>query len=90
MAQISDDVSDMKVNMSDFESALKEVKPAFGVADDELEQAITYGIIHFSPAIQGIINDGMVYVENVRQLDRLRHMSVLYVYQALPSARYSL
>jgi len=77
MAQISDDVSDMKVNMSDFESALKEVKPAFGVADEELEQAITYGIIHFSPAIQGIINDGMVYVENVRQLDRLRHMSVL-------------
>ncbi len=69
----------MKVNMADFELALKEVKPAFGASDEELEESLIYGIIHFSPGIQSIINDGMIYVNNVRQLDRLRRLSVLLV-----------
>ncbi|OAA57475.1 vesicular fusion factor [Niveomyces insectorum RCEF 264] len=77
MAGISDDVSQMKVNMSDFENALTEVKAAFGVSDEELEQALTYGIIHYSKHIESIINECMVYVNNVRQLDRLRNLSVL-------------
>lgn len=77
MAGISDDVSQMKVNMSDFENALTEVKAAFGVSDEELEQALTYGIIHYSRNIESIVNECMVYANNVRQLARLRHLSVL-------------
>ena len=38
-----------------------------------------YGIIDYSTNIQGIIRDGMTYVENVRQLERLRRLSVLLV-----------
>ncbi|KJR81287.1 vesicle-fusing ATPase [Sporothrix schenckii 1099-18] len=77
MAGISDDVSQMKVNMSDFENALTEVKAAFGVSDEELEQALTYGILDYSVNIQSIVKECMVYANNVRQLDRLRTLSVL-------------
>lgn len=77
MAGISDDVSQMKVNMSDFENALTEVKAAFGVSDEELEQALTYGILDYSVNIQSIVKECMVYANNVRQLDRLRNLSVL-------------
>jgi vesicle-fusing ATPase len=77
MAGVSDDVTDMKVNRVDFINALEEVKPAFGVADEELEEALVYGIIHFSPSIQSIINDGLIYVENIRKVERLKHLAVL-------------
>lgn len=78
MAGVSEDVSNMKVNREDFLNALSEVKPAFGVSDEELDEAIMYGILHFSPLIQTIISNGMTYVENVRQAERLKRMSVLF------------
>lgn len=78
MAGVSEDVSSMKVNREDFFNALAEVKPAFGVSDEELDEAIMYGIVHFSPLIQTIISNGMTYVENVRQAERLKRMSVLF------------
>ncbi|KAH8883908.1 vesicular-fusion protein SEC18 [Thozetella sp. PMI_491] len=77
MAALSSDIENMKVSREDFISALDEVKPAFGSDEGELEAAIVYGILHYSPSIQGVINDGLAYVENVRQLERLRHLSVL-------------
>ncbi|OIW27224.1 AAA-domain-containing protein [Coniochaeta ligniaria NRRL 30616] len=78
MAGVSEDVTNMKVNREDFFNALAEVKPAFGVSDEELDEAIVYGIVHFSPLIQTIISNGMTYVENVRQAERLKRMSVLF------------
>ncbi|KAL2129982.1 hypothetical protein VTI74DRAFT_7051 [Chaetomium olivicolor] len=77
MASVSEDVVNMKVVRQDFLNALNEVKPAFGADDSELEDAIPYGIIHFSESISAILKDGMLYVENVRQQDRLRHTAVL-------------
>jgi hypothetical protein len=47
MAGISDDVENLKVNMNDFLSALEEVHPAFGVSEEELQQVVQNGIIHF-------------------------------------------
>jgi vesicle-fusing ATPase len=47
MAGISDDVGELKVNREDFFHALEEVHPAFGVSEEELEQVIQNGIIHF-------------------------------------------
>ena len=78
MAGVSEDVTNMKVNREDFLNALSEVKPAFGVSDEELDEAIMYGIVHFSPLVQTIISNGMTYVENVRQAERLKRMSVLF------------
>lgn len=77
MAGVADDVTNMKVNREDFLRALTEVRPAFGTDDSELEEALPYGIIYFSPFIKNIINQGLVYVENVRANERTRLLSVL-------------
>jgi vesicle-fusing ATPase len=51
MAGISDDIENLRVNMGDFERALDEVHPAFGVAEEELAQVIQNGIIHFDKGV---------------------------------------
>lgn len=68
MAGVSDDVSNMKVNRSDFEHALEEVKPAFGVSEEELENCVRGGILHFSPYIQDILQEGRLFVSQVRSM----------------------
>ncbi len=47
MAGISDDVENLRVNRDDFLHALEEVRPLFGVAEEELEAVIQNGIIHY-------------------------------------------
>lgn len=74
---VGDDSENLKVSREDFLNALDEVKPAFGVSEDELQEALVYGIIHFSPGIQSVINDGLVHVESVRRADQVGHLSVL-------------
>ena len=51
MAGISDDVENLRVNRHDFMNALDEVHPAFGVSEEELQQVIQNGIIHFDPVV---------------------------------------
>lgn len=52
MAGISDDVENLRVNRDDFMMALDEVHPAFGVAEEELQQVIQNGIIHYAPQVE--------------------------------------
>ena len=47
MAGISDDIEQLRVNRNDFLNALDEVHPAFGVSEEELQQVIQNGIIHY-------------------------------------------
>jgi len=77
VAAIGDDVVNMKVTRKDFLGALEEVKPAFGADDSELEEHIPWGIIHFSQSIKTLLNDGMTFVEDVRNSEKTRHRSVL-------------
>ena len=51
MAGISDDVENLRVNRDDFLRALDEVHPAFGVSEEELQQVIQNGIIHYHPVV---------------------------------------
>jgi vesicle-fusing ATPase len=51
MAGISEDAGDLKVNMNDFMKALEEMHPAFGVSEEELEQVVQNGIIHFDTIV---------------------------------------
>lgn len=67
MASINDDVVNMKVNRADFHHALDEVKPAFGVSEEELSSRIQYGIIHYSPVINEIMREGELFVKQVGQ-----------------------
>jgi vesicle-fusing ATPase len=69
MAAINPDVEDMKVNRQDFLSALEEVKPLFGVAEEELGKRIRGGIIHFSNFIDDILEEGRLFINQVRKPD---------------------
>jgi vesicle-fusing ATPase len=69
MAAINPDVEDMKVNRQDFLNALDEVKPLFGVAEEELGKRIRGGIMHFSDFIDDILEEGRLYINQVRKPD---------------------
>ncbi|CEP08658.1 hypothetical protein [Parasitella parasitica] len=77
MAGIAADVENMKVSMDDFMNALKEVQPAFGVSEAELQQCVQNHIIPFSPSVEQILTDGRLYVDQVRQSSRTPLVSVL-------------
>ena len=77
VAGVSDDIENMKVNRDDFMNALDEVKPAFGVSEEELETAMAAGIIHFSPYIESILKDGRLFTNLVRESQTTSLLSVL-------------
>ncbi|KAL5331832.1 hypothetical protein ACEPPN_001370 [Leptodophora sp. 'Broadleaf-Isolate-01'] len=77
VAGVSDDIENMKVNRSDFMKALDEVKPAFGVSEEELETAMRGGIFHFSPHVENILKDGRLFVDLVRTSKTTSLLSVL-------------
>ncbi|KAJ5158504.1 ATPase AAA-type core [Penicillium coprophilum] len=77
MASINDDVVNMKVNRADFLQSLDEVKPAFGVSEEELASRIPYGIIHYSPTISEILREGELFVKQVGTADSTPLFSVL-------------
>lgn len=57
--------------------ALEEVKPLFGVAEEELEKAIRGGVIHYSTFIENILDEGRLYVNQVRRPGSTPLLSVL-------------
>lgn len=69
MAGINDDIVNMKVNRQDFHNALEEVKPAFGVSEEELESCLHGGIYYFSKTIKNILEEGELFVKQVREPD---------------------
>jgi vesicle-fusing ATPase len=77
MAGVAPDVEDMKVNMEDFLNALKEVQPAFGVSEVELNQCVQNKIIPFSPNVNQILADGQLFINQVRQSARTPLVTVL-------------
>lgn len=68
---------DIRVNREDFLRALDDVKPAFGVSEEELAEVALHGIIPFSPHIERIRNDGKVFARQVSQDPKARLLSVL-------------
>ncbi len=77
VAGVSDDIENMKVNRDDFMKALEEVKPAFGVSEEELSTAVRGGILRFSNHIDNILQDGMLFVNQVRESASEPLLSVL-------------
>lgn len=57
LAAVKQDVANMKVNRADFMNALTEVRPAYGVSEAELEDAVRLGIIPYSPHIDATISE---------------------------------
>jgi len=52
--------------MEDFLRALDEVHPLFGVSEEDLERAVEGGIIHFSPHVDKILENGRDFVNQVK------------------------
>ncbi|KAL7267671.1 transport between ER and Golgi ATPase protein [Rhizina undulata] len=77
VAGISDDIENMKVNRQDFLNALEEVRPAFGVSEEEFDQCVQGGIIRYSRNIESILSEGRLFVEQVRKSERTPLVSVL-------------
>jgi vesicle-fusing ATPase len=77
VAGVSDDIENMKVNRSDFMKALDEVKAAFGVSEEELETAMKHGIIHYSPYIENILNQGALAVDYIKSAPEASLLSIL-------------
>lgn len=77
MAGVSDDVANMKVNRADFFNALEEVKPAFGVSEEELSNCLHGGVIHYSSYIENVLSEGRLFVNQVKQPDSTPLLTVL-------------
>ncbi|KAF4619220.1 hypothetical protein D9613_004974 [Agrocybe pediades] len=77
MAGISDDVENLRVNRDDFMRALEEVHPAFGVSEEELQQVIQNGIIHYDGIVDELLKSGLLFVEQVRSSTRTPLVSIL-------------
>ncbi|EEB05324.1 secretory pathway protein Sec18 [Schizosaccharomyces japonicus yFS275] len=77
VAGISDDIENLKVNRGDFLNALTEVRPAFGVSEEELESCIQGGIVNFGKHIEDIMTEGRLFVKQVMNSDRTRLVSLL-------------
>ena len=76
-ASVSQDYDKVKVARDDFLHALEEVRPAFGVAEAELQQCVMNGIIKFSPDIERILSDGQLLIDQVKNSNRTPLVSLL-------------
>lgn len=69
VAGVADDVDKITVNRDDFEHAFDDVQPAFGVSGEQMQSLLRGGIIHFSPFIDNILNEGRLIVQQVKEPD---------------------
>ncbi|OJA09579.1 hypothetical protein AZE42_10071 [Rhizopogon vesiculosus] len=77
MAGISEDVDKLRVNRSDFFKALEEIKPAYGVSEEELTDVIANGIIHHDTIVEEILEKGKLFVNQVARSTRTPRVSIL-------------
>lgn len=78
LAAVKQDVASMKVNRSDFLNALTEVKPAYGVSEAELEDAVRLGIIPYSSYVESMIQEMMRVVDMIKNDPNKFNTSVLF------------
>lgn len=77
LAGISDDVENLRVNRDDFMRALDEIKPAYGVSEEEITEVLKNGIIEFDGEIKEILQKGILFANQVAKSERTPRVSVL-------------
>ncbi|KAI6034599.1 P-loop containing nucleoside triphosphate hydrolase protein [Pisolithus microcarpus] len=77
LAGISDDVENLRVNRDDFMRALDEIKPAYGVSEEDITDIVKNGIITFDLDIQDILQKGNLFANQVARSNRTPRVSVL-------------
>jgi len=63
--------------MNDFERAMEEVVPAFGISDESLAQALRNGIIDYGERWQHLLKSGKLFVDQVSGSEKTPIMAVL-------------
>ncbi|KAM0330577.1 hypothetical protein ACHAQA_003525 [Verticillium albo-atrum] len=76
--KVKADIDSLQVSREDFIAALNEVKPAYGVSETDLENAIRGGIIMYSPHVDAAIKNGMSFVNTIQADDVIGKMAVLF------------
>jgi vesicle-fusing ATPase len=71
------DLEAIKVTQADFDRALSESKPSFGVAETNLAKAIPNGIWPFGPSCEKLIRQCHLFIDQVRVSDRTPLVSLL-------------
>lgn len=71
------DEEDIKVTMADFEEALQEVKPAFGVSNESLEACRMYGVLEYGGHFDHVMSTLKGLVQQCRSSDKTPLMSCL-------------
>ncbi|KAM0345913.1 hypothetical protein ACHAPU_005964 [Fusarium lateritium] len=78
LAAVKQDVASMNVNREDFMVALTEVRPAYGVSEAELMEAIRLGVIPYAPHINTTIQQMSRVVGMVKEDPNKFSTSVLF------------
>ena len=66
MAGISQDAAEIRLIRADFMNALEDVHSAFGVSAQALEDCLDGGLLHFSPTISSILDQGARFAAGIR------------------------
>lgn len=77
IAKVDQDIANMKLTRNDFLLALSEVKPAFGVNEEDLNMNYPYGIIEYNPRVHSVFEKLRSYIEEVKHSDTEKLISVL-------------
>lgn len=77
VAKVDKNIAKMKISRNDFLLALSEVKPAFGVNEEDLNANYPYGIIEYNPRVRSVFDKLKSYVEEVKHSHTERLISVL-------------
>lgn len=72
-----DPLRDLMLRPEDFDRALDEVKPAFGVHDDEFENRLRYGVTEYSADFTRLLTTCRELVAQVRDSSNTQVLSVL-------------
>ncbi|KAH7137654.1 P-loop containing nucleoside triphosphate hydrolase protein [Dactylonectria macrodidyma] len=78
LAAVKQDVANMRINRSDFMNALTEVRPAYGVSEADLEDAVRLGITPYDPHINLTVQEMMRVVGMIKEDPNKFSTSVLF------------
>lgn len=66
VAALTDDINTMQIHQADFITALDEVKPLFGASEEDLDDCVSGGIMHYGPQVASILEDAGDLVKMIR------------------------
>jgi len=71
------DIGNVNIMMEDFTRAIGEIKPAFGVSVDQLEQCMPNGMLHYGQRFTRLFETGVKFVGQVKESEKTPLLSVL-------------